>query len=76
MAKIQGEQLRVWLDDPAFGPLQQIGTLSRGERGTVRFAYEPAWLKQAHAFPLDPELDLSSGEFFPSGAHFGVFLEE
>ncbi|HNX77789.1 MAG TPA: HipA N-terminal domain-containing protein [Candidatus Rifleibacterium sp.] len=75
MAKIQGEQIRVWLDDPSFGPLQKIGTLTRGDRGSVRFAYEPAWLKMAHAFPLDPELDLTAGEFYPGNANFGVFMD-
>ena len=75
MAKIQGEQIRVWIDDPSFGPLQRIGTLSRGDRGSVRFAYDPAWLKTAHAFPLDPELDLTAGEFYPGNAHFGVFMD-
>jgi serine/threonine-protein kinase HipA len=75
MAKPGGEEIRVWLDDPAYGALQQVGTLSRGDRGSVRFSYEPGWLKQAHAFPLDPELDLTAGEFFPEGAHFGVFMD-
>ncbi len=69
------EHLWVWLDDPAFGVLQQIGTLSRGTRGTVRFVYEPAWLKSANAFPLDPELDLSAGDFFPGASNFGVFMD-
>ncbi len=75
MAKIQGERIRVWIDDPSFGPLQRIGTLSRGDRGSVRFAYDPAWLKTAHAFPLDPELDLTAGEFYPGNANFGVFMD-
>ena len=75
MAKAKGEHIWVWLDDPAFGPLQHIGILSRGDRGSVRFAYEPTWLKQAHAFPLDPELDLTSGEFFPGNSNFGVFMD-
>lgn len=75
MVKIQTEQIWVWLDDPCFGPLQRIGALSRGDRGSVRFAYEPAWLKKAHAFPLDPELDLTAGEFFPGSANFGVFMD-
>lgn len=75
MAKGKSEQIWVWLDDPAFGPLQHIGTLSRGDRGSVRFAYEPAWLKHAHVFPLDPELDLSAGEFFPGASNFGVFMD-
>ncbi len=75
MAKAKGEQIWVWLDDPAFGSLQQIGTLSRGDRGSVRFAYDPKWLQHAHAFPLDPELDLTAGEFFPGNSNFGVFMD-
>ena len=75
MAKAKGEQIWVWLDDPAFGPLQRIGTLSRGERGSIRFAYESDWLKYAHAFPLDPELDLAAGEFFPGDSNFGIFMD-
>ncbi|HBA72081.1 MAG: HipA domain protein [Geobacteraceae bacterium GWC2_55_20] len=75
MAKVQGEQIWVWLDDPSFGPLQRIGTLFRGDRGSVRFAYDPVWLKKAHAFPLDPELDLTAGEFYPGNANFGVFMD-
>ena len=35
MAKAKGEHIWVWLDDPAFGPLQHIGILSRGDRGSV-----------------------------------------
>ncbi|MCX5839818.1 MAG: HipA N-terminal domain-containing protein [Deltaproteobacteria bacterium] len=75
MAKSSGEQIWVWLDNPAYGPLQQIGTLSHGDRGSVRFSYEPGWLKHAHAFPLDPGLDLTAGEFFPRDANFGVFMD-
>lgn len=75
MAKAAMEQIWVWLDDPAFGPLQQIGTLSRGDRGSVRFAYNQAWLRHGHTFPLDPELDLTPGEFFPGNHNFGVFMD-
>ena len=75
MAKAKGDQIWVWFDDPGFGSLQHIGTLSHGERGSVRFAYEPTWLKHAHAFPLDPELDLFAGEFFPGDSNFGVFMD-
>ncbi len=75
MAKTKGEHIWVWLDDPAFGPLQHIGMLSRGDRGSVRFTYAPTWLKHAHAFPLDPELDLTSGEFFPGNSNFGAFMD-
>jgi serine/threonine-protein kinase HipA len=75
MAKREEEQVWVWLDDPTFGSLQQIGTLFRGARGSVRFVYEPKWLKSVNAFPLDPELDLSAGDFFPEGSNFGVFMD-
>lgn len=75
MARKNREQVWVWLDDPAFGPLQHIGTLSKGDRGSVSFEYEPVWLKQAHAFPLDPELDMFPGEFYPQGSNFGVFMD-
>ncbi|HIJ96669.1 MAG TPA: type II toxin-antitoxin system HipA family toxin [Desulfuromonadales bacterium] len=75
MAKSKAEHIRVWLDDPAFGPLQHIGTLSRGNRGSVRFGYESSWLRHAHAFPLDPALDLTAGEFFPGDSNFGVFMD-
>lgn len=75
MAKAQSEQIWVWLDDPAFGALQRIGMLSRGDRGSVRFAYDQDWLEKAHAFPLDPELDLTAGEFYPGTANFGVFMD-
>lgn len=68
-------QVDVWLDDPSFGPLQRIGVLSRGDRGSIRFAYDAAWLAAAHAFRLDPELDLSAGNFFPGKSNFGVFMD-
>ena len=75
MAKSNREQVWVWLDDPAFGPLQHIGILSKGDRGSVSFSYEPAWLKKTHAFQLDPELDMFSGEFYPGDSNFGVFMD-
>lgn len=76
MAKLSSQDhLQVYLDDPAFGPLSNIGTLTRGDRGSIRFTYIHSWLDQAHAFPLDPELDLSAGEFYPQGSNFGVFMD-
>jgi len=69
------EQLWVWLDDPEYGDLQRIGTLCRGERGTVRFAYLGDWIAHARSFPLDPELDLYPGDFFPGHSNFGVFMD-
>lgn len=75
MSKTSNVQIWVWLDDPSFGPLQHIGTLSRGDRGSVRFAYNKSWLRHAQTFPLDPELDITPGEFFPRNSNFGVFMD-
>ncbi|MBF0410210.1 MAG: type II toxin-antitoxin system HipA family toxin [Candidatus Riflebacteria bacterium] len=75
MSEAKGNQLWVWLDDSAFGSLQHIGTLARGDRDSVRFSYHPGWLKPAQGFPLDPELDLSAGDFFPGKSNFGVFMD-
>jgi serine/threonine-protein kinase HipA len=69
------DSLWVWLDDPAFGPPQHIGTLSRGNRDSVRFAYERTWLQNPRVFQLDPSLGLSAGDFYPESSNFGVFLD-
>ena len=58
-------RLKVWLDDPAFGPLQQIGTLHKVGQGGVRFAYTETWLTNPVAFKLDPALTLDANDFFP-----------
>ncbi len=75
MARKNREQVWVWLDDPVFGPLQHIGTLSKGDRGSISFEYESAWRQLANAFPLDPELDMHPGEFYPRDSNFGVFMD-
>ena len=69
------EQIWVWLDDPNFGPLQHIGTLSRGAKGSISFAYQDDWLQGRDNFPLDPELDMFAGEFYPKNSNFGVFMD-
>ena len=68
-------KLKVWLDDPAFGPLQQIGTLHRVGHGGVRFAYTREWLSNPVAFKLDPALTLDAADFYPADSNFGVFLD-
>lgn len=65
----------MWLDDPNFGPMAHIGTLSRSGLDAVRFAYNPSWLANPAAFQLDPSLALSAGEFFPRDSNFGIFLD-
>jgi serine/threonine-protein kinase HipA len=68
-------RLKVWLDDPAFGPLQQIGTLHKVGYDGVRFAYTATWLANPVAFKLDPALTLDANDFFPKDSNFGVFMD-
>ncbi len=67
--------LKVWLDDPAFGPLQHIETLYKISHDGVRFTYAKEWLKNPIAFQLDPTLTLDSGDFYPVNSNFGVFID-
>lgn len=69
------EGLDVWLDDASFGELAHIGRLHRSGPDSVRFEYASAWLDSGLAFPLDPELALSGGNFFPRDSNFGIFLD-
>ena len=69
------DQVWVWLDDPNFGPLQHIGTLSRGAKGSISFAYQKDWLQGRDNFSLDPELDMYAGKFYPRNSNFSVFMD-
>ena len=65
--------VEVWLDAD-FLERTRVGILSH-DRGTVRFAYDPAWLKNAQSFALDPDLTLGEGSYFPNleAGNFRVF---
>ena len=67
------ETVEVWVDAD-FLELTRVGTLSH-DRGTLRFAYEPTWLKSPQAFALDPHLSLGEGTYFPNAeaGNFRVF---
>ena len=58
------DEVEVWLDAD-FLERTRVGTLTH-DRGTLRFAYEPAWLKSPQAFALDPDLSLGEGSYFPN----------
>ena len=66
-------EVEVWLD-AYFLERTRVGTLSH-DRGTLRFAYDPAWLKSPQAFALDPDLSLGEGSYFPNAeaGNFRVF---
>jgi serine/threonine-protein kinase HipA len=67
------ESVEVWIDAD-FLEQTRVGTLSH-DRGTLRFAYEPAWLKNSQSFALDPDLSLGEGTYFPNAeaGNFRVF---
>ena len=48
------DQVGVWLDAD-FLECTRVGTLTH-DRGTLRFVYQPEWLKNSQAFALDPNL--------------------
>jgi serine/threonine-protein kinase HipA len=68
------ESLEVWLDADFLPARIQVGMLAH-DRGTVRFTYEPAWLKHPLSFALDPDLTLGEGAFYPrpEQGNFRVF---
>lgn len=67
--------LEVWLDCD-LGTPSLVGTLAH-DRGQIRFHYERAWLRDARAFALDPDLSLDEAPFFPKPelGNFGIFLD-
>jgi serine/threonine-protein kinase HipA len=66
-------EVEVWLDAD-FLERTHVGTLSH-DRGTLRFAYDAAWIKNPQAFALDPDLSLGEGTYFPNAeaGNFRVF---
>lgn len=58
------ELLDVWLDADFVGDRLRVGSLAH-DRGTVRFSYDPTWLKHPLAFALDPDLSLGEGAYYP-----------
>ena len=69
------DDVEVWLDAD-FLERTRVGTLSH-DRGTLRFAYETAWLQNPQAFALDPDLSLGEGTYFPNAeaGNFRVFAD-
>lgn len=71
------EQLVVHLDDVDLGLRCRVGTLTRergGGRSVISFAYEPEWIADGDAFPIDPSLLLYEGEQYPPTLP-GVFAD-
>ena len=68
------ESLEIWLDADFLAERVSVGTLAH-DRGAVRFAYDPDWLKHPLSFALDPDLSLGEGPFHPQAeqGNFRVF---
>ena len=66
-------EVEVWVDAD-FLERTRVGTLSH-DRGTLRFSYDNAWLKNPQSFALDPDLSLGEGTYFPNAeaGNFRVF---
>jgi serine/threonine-protein kinase HipA len=58
------EALEVWLDADFVPERQRVGSLTH-DRGTVRFHYDPSWLRHNFSFALDPDLSLGEGAYYP-----------
>ncbi|MGH8305229.1 MAG: type II toxin-antitoxin system HipA family toxin [Steroidobacteraceae bacterium] len=69
------DTVEVWLDADSL-ERTRVGTLSH-DRGTLRFAYEAAWLMNPQSFALDPDLSLGEGTYFPSveAGNFRIFAD-
>lgn len=67
------DEVEVWLDAD-FLEHTRVGTLSH-DRGTLRFAYDTAWIRNPQAFALDPDLSLGDGTYFPNAeaGNFRIF---
>jgi serine/threonine-protein kinase HipA len=67
------DEVEVWFDAD-FLEGTHVGTLSH-DRGTLRFVYDAAWLKNPQAFALDLDLSMGEGTYFPNAdaGNFRVF---
>lgn len=74
----------IWIDDDTLGGTMQVGRLSKASSktgDTIGFEYDAQWLHDAgpvSAFPLDAELDLSTGPHYArrgASALTGAFLD-
>ena len=65
------ERVDIWMDDGLVGEeparVGQLRVSAVRGRMALRFRYDPRWLARgASSFPIDPELPLGEGDFFPA----------
>lgn len=75
-SSVSQNTLEVWVDINLLDHAHLVGELAH-DRGQVRFRYDPAWLRHAGRFMLDPDLSLDGQVFFPKAGQssFGIFLD-
>jgi serine/threonine-protein kinase HipA len=62
-----------WQGETLF--IGRLWARARGARETATFEYDHAWLGRRHAFALDPNLPLTSGQFQWEGGLFNAFTD-
>jgi serine/threonine-protein kinase HipA len=80
MATLQRKTWEVFLDAAELQPLCRVGWLYQPLARTdapAAFEYDPAWLRSADPFSLDPRLELWRGEQHPAAdsSAFGIFMD-
>jgi len=69
-------EIEVHIDwDGATRPVGRLWARAKGARQTCSFAYDPAWLGLAGAFPLEPNLPLVRGDAHWDGGLFNAFSD-
>lgn len=64
----------VWIGPTSFIPLQKVGTLYQRDR-VYAFEYDASWIRSPHAFQIDPDLSLFTGEQYTNLDSFGFLLD-
>ena len=69
-------EIEVHIDwDGVTRPVGRLWARAKGARQTCSFAYDPAWLRLAGAFALDPSLPLVRGDAHWDGGLFNAFSD-
>ncbi len=73
---MSSNRLEVWIDADFIGEILKIGTLTNNE-GSIRFNYDPNWLKHPQCFNIDPDIYQDNSVSYPDPAigNFGIFMD-
>lgn len=73
---MSSNRLEVWIDADFIGEILKIGTLANNE-GSIRFNYDPKWLKHPQCFNIDPDIYHDNSVSYPDPVlgNFGIFMD-